>query len=461
MSPPKGSQWASPAAPCGQLLILAIPLRVVNPNLVPLQLSSRGRGMWGRAGVTSLSIMNSWSGISVGQSCYPLRVTVNTCRPLEGGQSQLGTIAVVWLGKRNVGQGRSGEPVCREILARVDMSYAPCHPDWVIIQGMDVAELCFVPSLCRCLLRTIRPSSPIVPMELQWGSQGGGPAAPSIYNAMKLATLPFCVLSFLISLCPFLISLSAPLPPTSSSLLTAANYSREILVVLHFVKPGNYFMMDVIDHSGDIFIHCSEIDYQLIASGHYGFTGLGSLYVSESLPPKQSGYWKSYHVQDDAQARTTSSCAVEGAQLIVIVDQYPTSAAPDNTHTSEQSQWDDEKGACTKSIKYIINSETPTVFTILDGGVTNKQYSPHILILFRTSPVPPPPTLHIPQPSPRNSKLLQEIRAQFVWRSLCNVSTQRYLQYRLELQYWTMCPRREPTLAGMTPQLAEMMTRTV
>ncbi|KAF8274194.1 hypothetical protein EI94DRAFT_1562340, partial [Lactarius quietus] len=35
-------------------------------------------------------------------------------------------------------------------------------------------------------------------------------------------------------------------------------------LVQDFAKPGNYFVMDVIDHSGDIFIHCSEIFSELV-----------------------------------------------------------------------------------------------------------------------------------------------------------------------------------------------------
>ncbi|KAF8266204.1 hypothetical protein EI94DRAFT_1701873 [Lactarius quietus] len=95
----------------------------------------------------------------VGRSCCSLRVTVNTRRPLEGGQSRLGAIAVVQLGKRNAGQGRSDEPVRRELLVRV------------IVQRLDVLELCFVPSLCHHPLRIIRPSSPTVSAELQWVGQ--------------------------------------------------------------------------------------------------------------------------------------------------------------------------------------------------------------------------------------------------------------------------------------------------
>ncbi|KAF8261408.1 hypothetical protein EI94DRAFT_1705551 [Lactarius quietus] len=53
-----------------------------------------------------------------------------------------------------------------------------CHPHQVIVRGLEVVELCSVSSLHRRPLRTIRPPSPAVSMELQWESQWASPATP-------------------------------------------------------------------------------------------------------------------------------------------------------------------------------------------------------------------------------------------------------------------------------------------
>ncbi|KAF8256648.1 hypothetical protein EI94DRAFT_1710660 [Lactarius quietus] len=83
-----GSQWAGPAAPCGQPLILTVPLR--------------------------------------------------------GSQSRLGATAVVWLGKRNAGQGMSDEPAHRELLVRLSPK-----PGYHLKTGG-----------CRAMLCTFPPPSP-------------------------------------------------------------------------------------------------------------------------------------------------------------------------------------------------------------------------------------------------------------------------------------------------------------
>ncbi|KAF8257627.1 hypothetical protein EI94DRAFT_1708788, partial [Lactarius quietus] len=244
-----------------------------------------------------------------------------------------------------------------------------CHPDQVIVRWLDVAELCFVPSLRHCPLRTIRPSSPTISMELQWESQWASPAAPFNF---------FCINGGAIySIAIYdTIKLDYSIPTNTcrddeghkddnkddnkdDTPISESQQAKD-----YFAKPGNYFMMDVIDHSGNIFISYSEI----YPAQYPTLLGLPINHVW-TLRVYQTGVTL-WHL---AALFITSCCAVEGAQLIVIVDQYPTSAMLDNTHTAEQSQSDDEKGAHAKSIKYIINSETPTVFAILDGGVGNKQ----------------------------------------------------------------------------------------